>query len=198
MRRSIKAVLLLGGLAVIAIVAMLVYNALSTPKSGVKLVLVPNEVELRYNNTTNSVKNNQVLKLHPGDYTLQFSRDGFEPEVHNVKVSEGKTTSLMVALKALTPEAKRMISDPDSQRRLEMISGYEIDKGGSKLEEDNPILKELPIVDKYFVINPCEAMYKKSGIALCIQAIDDFHYNRALEELKRRGYNPDDFEIKRV
>ena len=175
-------------------IATLANNA--TISTGFNFIIVPDKVTVLIKETgkTITVNNNTKIKVKPGEYTLELSADGFAntPVINSVK--NGEITDIYTVLQPVTDEARNSIDNESLRLRGEQISGMQNKSGGATIEEKYPFVSKLPIYSQYYTIAPCQ---KGEIIAICISLYMDNPVQRrnALDDLKSREVNPDDWTI---
>lgn len=177
---------------------------LNRDNGSFRLSIAPDEAVMKYNDTQKDVKYGQIISLKEGEYTLSFEREGFKTAKQTISIKKGQQTSVHVYLEPQSEEAKTIMSTGNNQLYKEEVIGHELKEGGKKLTEENPILKVLPILQRSYNVKACNIPdgYQGPGddkeIAVCISALSDGAYQKALDDIKKRGYDPSDYLVKRV
>jgi len=192
-------ILLIATAAVIGI-----FTFLNRENGSFRLSIAPDEAVMRYNDTKKDVVYGQVISLKEGSYDISFERAGFKTVKQTVSIKRGEQTNVYVYLEPLNDAAAAVMATGNNQLYKEEVIGHDLKVGGEKLTEANPILKVLPILQRSYTVEACSIPdgYKGPGddkeIAVCISALSDEAYSRALEDIKKRGYDPAQYLVKRV
>ncbi|MGB4420491.1 MAG: hypothetical protein WBI29_01690 [Candidatus Saccharimonadales bacterium] len=181
---------------VIMIVGWSVY--LLIPKSYVLFQTAPEVVYIKINNREEkAINNGDKLFLKPDKYKIIIYRDEFNPQLEEFTIKNGETKEIVAALRPLTEEAEKLLQNEQSSRVIERATAIEMDKNTDILRQKYPILKDLPLSNKYYRVTSCKSFKypdDRLAIALCIEVADGFK-SIVYEDFKLLEYNLDDYEI---
>jgi len=193
-----KKTILIIALVFSLIVTILTVYYFSIPRSYIKIELAPHQAYLNIDKNIKNITNGKNLSISPGKHSLVFYRDQFSSFSQNIDIKRNETITLTVALKALTTEAKNILNTDESNKIIEKYTSIKLDKQSDSLDANYPILKILPINNKYYQLFSCKSQKypnDSSKIALCV-IMDDLGYSDTLyEEAQRYGYNLNDYEL---
>lgn len=188
----------LGALVVIiGVILIIVY--ITTVRQGLSFVIVPGTMNAEINGKTYTISNDGRLALDPGIYTITFSRNEFSTSTSTVTVHKDSLTTVYIGLKPLTANAEKLVSDNDSQMRMEKISGANLGETVEALGKEYPFSEHLPITDKYFYAYSCNIDDKdiSKGLKICVDLVIDepYYRDRVITTLKSAGIDTDSTEI---
>jgi len=189
-------------LVVVGVIAIIAF--MNRENGSFRLSIAPEEAVMKYNDTQKDVVYGQIISLKEGKYELSFEREGFKTVKKTVTIERGQQTSVHVYLEPQNEEAETIMATGNNQLYKEEVIGHELKEGGKKFTEDNPVLKILPILERNYTVEACSVPdgYKGPGddkeIAVCISALSDAAYTKALDDIKKRGYDPAAYLVKRV
>ncbi len=189
-------VLLIVGVFV-AIVALLIALAV-TPRATIILSIAPAEGTVTIDGKKNTVKNGDKLTVKPGDVSVEFSRDEFTTVTQKISIKNGETKELFFVLDALTPAAQKLLNTPGAERVIEGKTGKRAAEAANQTLDTYPIFKDLPINDKFYSIIQCPSEKypeDKTKYAVCVKLYDPQAKEAALNEITRRGYKLEDYEV---
>jgi hypothetical protein len=181
-----------GVLVIVAIVYALI------PRATITFAVAPEEVQVEVNGKNHTVQNGQSITVAPGDITVIVSRNEFDSYTEKFTVKNGETYEVLAALAAKTLAAERLLQTPGSQAVIQRVEGRKVERGAAELVSKNPLLKELPIIDKFYKIIVCNSQAypdDTSKFAICVQLYELEARDAALNDIRSRGYNPEDYEI---
>jgi hypothetical protein len=170
-------------------------TTLTTVRTGVEFIVVPDEIDVLYNNNEFKVDYESVVKFDPGEYELTFSKTDFTNQTKSVEVVENEITSVYILLEPQTNEAAELLSQSVMGSRIERIAGQMVTEGGEQLEEDYPFINDLPIIDRFFSIKTCSS--ENSIIAICVYLSpnNSFQRERATEAAIEANIDIDRFKL---
>jgi hypothetical protein len=181
-----------GVLVIVAIIYALI------PRATITFSVAPEEVQVEVNGKNHTVQNGQSITVAPGDITVIVSRNEFDSYTEKFTVKNGETYEVLAALVAKTLAAERLLQTPGSQAVIQRVEGRKVERGAAELVSKNPLLKELPIIDKFYKIIVCNSQAypdDTSKFAICVQLYELEARDAALNDIRGRGYNPEDYEI---
>lgn len=179
--KTIKKIIIIISIATVMLTAITSSVWLITQKNtittGIQFIIVPDNTKAVVNNKSYIVNYETIIKTNPGVYHIKLSRDNFMPSEQDITVTGGKISKLYNALTPANNIGKQLISTDAMSLRLEQIGGYNSVNSPIEMAKKYPFTKNLPLVEKYFIITPC---YGESGgqpIGICIMlAIDEPSY----------------------
>lgn len=184
-------------------VGLIIYSVLYfiIPQSTLSLSLAPEEVMVSIDGGSKKlVKNKQNLNVTPGKHTLVFQQNEFESITQEINIDNKQTLRVVVALEALTDNARKLLSTNAATLVIEEYEGRNMTEYIKTLQEKNPILQVLPIQARLYTINVCKSIKRptdKTIIAVCV----DSNQNRkdiepyVKKHISSLGYNLDDYEV---
>lgn len=132
--------------------------------------------------------------LAPGDYTARIIKDGFHTTTQQLRVNDYSHPVLYAGLAPASEEAKQWQRRNNHQyAKLERLSFEQSQKYGQEFQKRWPIVQSLPIKDPYFTIG-----YKNINdrdIILTIKGTSPRYRELAIDELRKKGFEPTDYRI---
>jgi len=192
-----KQIILIASIVATLIIIGVIINSL-IPRATLIFAVAPESVTVVINGKSQTVTNGQSITVTPGDITIEITRSEFASYSDKVTMKNHETKEILVALDAQTDGAKQLLLTAGSQKIIQRIGGKKVQEGGDALTKAYPILKELPITDKFYKILPCDSEQNPddtSKIAICIQLFDLEAKESAINELTTRGYDITKYEI---
>jgi len=183
----------IGALIIIGIII----NAL-IPRATLLFSVAPESVKVMINGKSHDVTNGQSITIAPGEVTIEISRDEFSSYSEKLTVKNHETKEILVALDAQTEIAKQLLLTAGAQKIIQRVGGKKVQQGGDALMKAYPLLKELPISDKFYKILPCDSVQypnDSSKIAICVQLFDLEAKQSAIDEITRRGFDVANYEM---
>lgn len=159
---------------------------------GLKLVIntLPEDANITINDKPGKRGSNP---LPPGRYTIRVSKDGFSS---NTEIIELKTEQkkLNISLTPTSAEAKEWAKkNNEKYMEFEKISGYELQKEGEELANNNPIVKFLPFRMPDYDIE--YRMSEDDKVIVDVYAGNSGFRNIAINTIKSWGIDPGDYQI---
>lgn len=183
-------------LAAVGLIALIVYSLI--PRATIILSVAPEQFTVSINGVKREADTGEIVTVSPGEIEVTLSRDEFDTYTERVVVKNGERKEILVALTAQTPAAELLLKTDKSQEIIQRITGKKIEQGTKELGEKNPILKELPIRERFYTIIACNSEKypdDKTKFAICIQLFDLDARQSAIDNLRLRGYSLDDYEF---
>ena len=193
-RRSLLIIIIV---AVVALIAGLIAYSL-IPRASILLSIAPEEFTVTYNGSSQNVTTGKKITVTPGDVSVSISRDGFETSTKTVTIKNGENQELLLALVPKTDAARALLETEKSQQIIQRIANINMKNTTAQYVQDYPIFSVLPIKDKFYVITSCESrLYPndKTKVAICVNLFDMEAKQSAIEDINRRGFSVDDYEI---
>lgn len=192
-KRIITIALIVMGLGIIGLI---VYSLI--PKATIRLSIAPEEFTVAINGVTRNAKTDDVITVAPGEIEIIVSREEFGSYSEKVTVKNGEEKEILAALEPKTDAARALLDSTKSQNVIQRIGGKKVEEGAKKLTDENPILNELPIKDRFYTIVVCNSEKypdDKKKFAVCVRLFELEAKQSAIDELARRGYSLDDYEV---
>lgn len=167
-------------------------------KVKVEIHVAPRNAQLVLNGV--EVKNNKKMYLEPGSYHLSAKREHFEDLEIDFQVS--KELPYIVAV--MTPsdkEGEKYLDDnPAEFRKVEGYIGVLMEKAGALEREKYPIIKNLPINNRFYSISYSYPDYQsptgENGAPVILVKADTSYLDTAVAKLKTfEGVSLIDYEI---
>lgn len=143
-----------------------------------------------------------TVPFHSGTRNISFSAEGFETENREISVEEGSEQVAYVILTPTTKEAEVEVqNDEKYNQRREDITGFMIESGGKKLEEEYPIVNKLPIFNKWYRMNLCsgedEPALELNEYGICVDLALDNAVQREniINDIRDTGEDPAQYKI---
>ena len=167
------------------------------PKAYIQFIIAPDQVNITIDNTNKrSVKADEIITISPGHHTITLLRDEFDPFTKEIDVKNSETIQFLAVLNPLTDAARELLNSDTSKPAMNVQGQVNYDKGFDDMMAKNPILSILPIEGQLYSIDSCPATDTTSDkIALCINSSDPSIKIDILDDVRRLGYNPEDYEI---
>ena len=180
----------------VSIIGLIVYSLI--PKATIRLSVAPEEFTVSINGVTRTAKTGDTINIAPGEVEITISREEFGSYTENFTVKNGEDKEILAALEAETDAARALLNSTKSQIIIQRIGGKKVEEGAKSLTDENPILKELPIKDRFYTIIVCNSERypdDKKKFAICIRLFDLAAKQSAIDDLAARGYGIDDYEF---
>ncbi len=187
----------------IIFVLLLVYISIKMVFSAsLDLLIVPTDATIMIDGER--YENGIYENLMAGTKKVVISREGFDTAEYDIELKRGELTRLYAHLGG-NPEWYENLTDQDTLYLLDIIYEYEGQQQLKELRAKYPIMESLPIVFERYFNNFTEYVhYRIDGgefneceNSFCLKITDysGGNYDRALDLMREKGYNPDDYEI---
>lgn len=196
--------MLIGGclLVIMLLVVMLVASINYKFSAGVDIVVVPTDAKILIGGT--EYKNGIHQGLLVGSANVEITREGYEPKSFDIELKQGEVTKIYVALEGGNDWSEDEM-DENTKRLLEIINEYNGELETKELIKKYPVMKDLPIVVESYQNNYSDYVsYRVDGgkydecereFCLKITDISGGNYERAVEALRNKGHEADDYEV---
>jgi hypothetical protein len=191
-----KLFILVGALLSLGVLIIVVYSLI--PRASILFSIAPGEATVIINGRQQGIKSGERVSVGPGEVSVEVKRDEFVSHVETFTLENGGEYEVLVALDPRTAAARALLTSSESQLIIQRIAGRDLRNGVEELNTAYPILKDLPIIDRFYKIIICESQkfpQDESKLAVCIQLYDVAARRSALNEIKRLGYNLADYEV---
>jgi|ETNmetMinimDraft_21_1059911.scaffolds.fasta_scaffold01573_3 hypothetical protein len=185
------------GLGVGLLVLGLVINAL-IPRATILFSVAPQEIVVVINGDEHEITNGDEVTVAPGEVVLELKQDEFDSTGETFVIENGETREILVALNPQTADAESLLQNRESQIIIERIGGRAVLQGAQQLREQYPIITELPINERFYTVRTCESEREDANpddIAICVQLYTLEARQSALNDIERRGFALEDYEI---
>ena len=165
-----------------------------TGKEKVSVTVIPNDAIIYLDNKQ---INKGDIYLKKGTYTFSAKKKGFKTDTQIIKVSD-KEISIGLLPTPESEEAKAWLrNNPTIQTQREGVGGDMAALRGRYIEEQTPLIKELPYTDinAPFSIDYGASPTRKYGVIIYISDSTPRGRQLALNWIKQQGANPTDLEI---
>lgn len=185
---------------VIISIGLIVYAVIlnTTPRGTLSITLSPDEATIIINGVSQPIKNQQKIGVAPGSIKIEIKRDEFDTYNTTLDIKNGETKDIIVSLAPQTDAARKIIENDTSQKIVEQVGGAKVIEGAAELREVYPILKSLPINDRFYRITSCSSQKNPDDptkIAVCVNLFEMAAKQSATNEITSRGYVLSDYEI---
>jgi len=181
--------------ASLCIIGLIIYGFI--PRATIRLSVAPDEFTVSINGKKRNAKTGDTVSVSPGDIEIVLSRGEFDTYTEKFTVKNGETKEVLIALNAQTDAARELLESEKSQIIIQRIGGKKVEQGSKELTAKNPILKVLPIEDRFYTINVCNSEKypnDKTKFAICIRLFDLEARQSAIDDLAARGFSMNDYE----
>lgn len=179
----------------IILVIFSVYTAVDRiGKEKVSIVVIPADSHIYLNDK--KIDSGDIY-LTEGTYTFTAKKDGFKSDSQVIKVVKGGV-SVGLLPKPESEEAKQWVkNNPTIQMQREGIAGDMAVLRGRYIEDQTPLIKELPYTDinAPFSIDYGASPTRKYGVVIYISNSTPYGRQAALKWIRQQGVNPSDLEI---
>lgn len=184
-----KRIAMIFGCFIALIIGIWIISIEIAVKTGVQFITAPDNIDVTIKDKKFSINYETTIELKPGNYHVKLSRSDFKSYEQDISVSDGKITKLYSALEPINEAGKKIINNDIMNERRRIIFGNTSASEPEEKAKQYPFVDKLPIVDKYYVINPCYGQDNKQPFGICvILAIDnDTYRQKANISLQEKG-----------
>lgn len=181
---------------VVIILSIVIY--LFTPRSYIIFKTAPEKVTVLIDSKDRKdINNGDKITIKPGKHSLVVYRNEFNPFTIDIDIKNQETKEIVAVLAALTENAKKLLDNDKSNYVIEKFTAINMDKQVNLLTKKYPILSVLPIENRNYVISSCKSeLYPNNPnkIALCVDIPQEDVKDIVREDIRSRGFNPDEYE----
>jgi hypothetical protein len=187
--------LVLIGLVVVLIGILIFISAKHSQEAKLNIYVLPEDSTIKLDD---QVIKKKSIYVKPGEHTISASKNGFKTDVRMVSLIKQESLDLYLLPSPESQEAQDWLAqNPDLQRLREEYAAHNATSIQQELQKQYPILDSLPLITRYYRID--YGVSKKypndpSKVALYITAVKA-NRNMALQWIKFKGFNPNDYEI---
>ncbi len=195
-------VMLAGAFMIVLALVFMIIGINMNYSASLDILVVPTDAKILVDGR--EYANGLYENLHIGKALVQISREGFESQKFEIELRRGEKTKLYVLLDG-DEEFSNDNADETTLYLTDIINEYLGELETAELVEKYPIMADLPIAyedyldnyTKYVSYRVDGGQYKECTQVFCLKITDitGGNYERALEAIRGRGYNPDDYEI---
>ncbi len=187
------------GISIFSLVRSKIYSA----TLNIRVTPISAEVKIGDKN----YKTTGTYKVKPGNYDVEVSAEGFITKTDTIEINEDETIDFQVFLLPTEENADWYDEHPDDSLILGEIKYSLTLEALEKLQEENPILNELPMNIDYFTSDGAKRVnysisYKleenNTKFHIVITDYSGGNYNDAITRLEKRGVAKDQYEIEYV
>jgi len=166
-----------------------------------EILVTPSDSKILINNKQYI---NGTYKIKPGKYSVNISKNDFTSYSGNITTEKDKTTKLYQAIFQSDGSYSWYISHNKDDILLTTIGDKETESIQESLVNKYPILKYIPYTEqsngiKYKIdiqMNNNELTYVSIYFNTCSSSVSEIYKTEALNWIKFKGINPDDYVIK--
>ena len=191
-----KIIILIVCACVVLLIGGIIYVLI--PRATLVLSVAPDELTLVVNGKSQTVKTGQEVTIAPGEITVELQRPEFDTYTEKFSIKNGEKREILVALNPQTDAARDLLRTDTSQQIIQRVGGKKVKEGGAQILTQYPILKDLPISDKFYTVKACTSRQypnDPSKIAICINLFDMAAKQSAVSDIERRGYQLSNYEV---
>lgn len=141
--------------------------------------------------------NSGEIYLTEGTYTFTAKKDGFKSDSQVIKVVKGGVSVGLLPVPDSEEAKKWLENNPTLQTQREGIAGDMAALRGRYIEDQTPLIKELPYTDinAPFSIDYGASPTRKYGVIIYISNSTPYGRQAALKWIRQQGSNPSDLEV---
>jgi len=200
-----KKAVIVGGVALlILIIAVSVYFILEdmAKTARVKIIVAPSIATVKIDG--HSYEAYEEIRIRPGEYKTEISAEGFETKTGELKAVENETAEIRLYLDMKEGNEDYYEKHPKDAVILGDIKAAETLERVEELAKEHPILDRLPIEIDYYTKNYAKRVKytityvlndENTSFVIMIMDYTGGNYEDALEKLKARGVDLDEYKI---
>lgn len=197
--RKLIYVAVAGALVIIGVSAYFIIRNIQM-NATLDLLVAPVSAEVKINGRT---YNNGKHKFDPGTINVEITKEGFRAQNYTIDLPSNKTTKLYTYLVQNDGSLDWYINHQEDQMIMTMIGDAKADEEGKKYTEEFPAIQGLPIIYVDYLSGPYTDFRVDGGKFpgckkdFCIKITDTAGngYEKALNMIRERGYDPDNYEV---
>lgn len=141
-----KILLLLGLLAFAILLGVMIYRVVFS--ASLTLIVAPHDSQIYLNDK--EVKNNETMRVRPGEYAIRVEREGFDSEERQIEVRGSDETRLMFALLPSDGDYSWYIENSDDGLILDSVMSAKSTERDEQIGEQFPVLSALPYRTNFY------------------------------------------------
>lgn len=201
-RKKIRKFIYLAILGVLVIIGISVYFIIRNIQMNATLDLLVTPLSAKIEINGRIYKNGEH-KFDPGEINVEITKEGFKTQNYVINLPANETTKLYTYLVQNDGSLNWYLDHQEDEAILMQIGGIEATEESEKYTEQNPVVAAIPIIVEeykngiYYDFRVDGGMFEncKKDFCLKISDVGGNGYERALEEIRKRGYNPENYEI---
>jgi hypothetical protein len=187
--------------ATMIVVAIVLQTIEARRTATIDILVTPKSSSIKVGDRSFS---NGQHSIEPGSYQVSISKEGFKPYTSEITVESGKTVEVRAILQQADGGIDWYAEHPEDDAIYTALSDKEYEDNSHIISDKFPIVKVLPIEFANFANNYSEYIeyridYKISDdgekITLVITDATGGNRDRALQKIRDKGFNPDDYEV---
>lgn len=194
---SRQTILKIGIVTALALVIGLIVYAF-IPRASVLMSIAPENFTVTINGNDRKIKTGESITVTPGEFLISISSDNFETYTKKITIENGEEQELLLALKPQNDTARELLETEKSQEIIQRIANINMKKFSNQLAKDYPILKVLPINDKFYTIISCPSKIYLNDVtktAICVNLYNLQAKQSAIDTISNRGFSVDNYEV---
>lgn len=164
--------------------------------TGAQFLTSPIDTVVRIEGTETKPNSKGIVKLEPGIYKIEFSREHFDSQTQEVIVVENQIKEVLALLmpEHNNPEGEAVLRRLGEQENRELIVYRLTLQREQEIRETNPIISYLPAVTADFRVDYGEPD-EEGRVRMIITTDVASQRAIALDWIKSKGFNPDELNI---
>lgn len=182
-------------------IVMAIIDAQKTAK--IEVLVAPSFAKVEIDHT--KLKTSGTSKYYPGEYTVTISADGFESTETTLNLEKDQTATLYLYLQPTTENYNFYLENKTESNLVQRINDLRTQASNNAYINKYPITEVLPIniveqnreKNEWTEFHINYGQYENCKTEFCIK-ISDYtggNQERALNIIREKGFNPDDYEI---
>lgn len=195
-----KAIYISAGVLALVLVSYVFYLGLQSRDKTATIEVqstVPNDPTVTIDG--DKVTSNGKVGVTPGKHTVKAKRSGFDDKSIDVDVKTGETKTVQFLMTPNSDEGRQWLRDhPNEAYQFEGAQGKEFDQTSATITADNPLIAHLPEIHPTWRVDYGQSQKQpdnEKAVAIIITYGNDYAKQSALDWIKSKGFNPDDYEI---
>lgn len=185
------------------IFGIITYIINSQKTASIEILVAPSSAKIEINQKT--YKNQKTTRIKPGEQTATISADGFTTQTVNINLIDNQTTKLYIILNPESGNENWYNNHPEDSTIVSIISDYYVTIEQNEYLAKYPITSILPI--QIVEVNPITYDWTEFRIDygkfdtcksdFCLKITDSTGGNRerALQEIRDKGFDPDIYQV---
>lgn len=184
----------------ILIIILVVVSVQRLYSASLRIVVAPSNAEITINGQR--YENGLYEGLRTGMTQVNIAAEGYTPQSFEVELRPDETTKIYLCLDS---EDETLKQTEDYVTNCALVKEFYGEREKEEFLKKYPIANDIPIVVEYYSQDYTSYVYYRidmgeykdceSKICLKITDLSGGNYDRAIAEIRRRGYNPDNYEI---
>lgn len=200
-----KQLFIVGVIAFIILIVIVIFLFIvdSQKTASVDILVAPSFAKVEINGK--KYKSKTTTRVKPGEATAVISADGFESQEINLTFEKDVETKVYVILNPTTGNADFYKNNPTEANLAQRISEALVRINADLYLKEHPIINVLPIIvtdynqetNTWLEYRIDYGEFQECATDFCLKITDTTggNYNRAIEKIREKGFNPDDYEF---